>query len=122
MKAETLIFLLVIFGTIFYLFFYKKEDENEASKIVLTKMQLESIKQSIMLYQHTFDEYPKKDILATLDGRFEKGFYFSGSTIDSWDNDFDIKYINGSYHIASAGPDKDIDTEDDLVLIFTPKK
>ncbi len=97
---------------------------NQA-RIQATEAQISSLENSLKLYEMDNGGYPEKlDALIDAPSEVEKswnGPYIESDTVprDSWNLEFEYN-TPGEHHkkkfdLRSAGPDKEMDTEDDIV-------
>ncbi len=118
-----LLLVLVILGTLAAIVLPRFGNVSSKSRITATQTQISTFKTAINAYEVATGEYPKT--LADLIQRPRNvqgwdGPYLDSDTIpkDPWGNEyvytFPGKHNPSSYDIVSAGPDQQLNTDDDI--------
>jgi len=94
---------------------YSPTSRNQQSRVTATYRSIVTIEQAIQVHEIVTGEYPKSiEDLTKPVGTFDKGILKQGALNDGWGTPFQIKFNGDEVKIRSAGPDKIMETADDI--------
>jgi len=93
--------------------------KSKAARINATRASISAIANAIEVYQMDMGRYPSSldDLVtdpgsANWDGPYVKGG--KNAMVDAWGNPFSYKADGGNFKVISAGPDRQMGSQDDL--------